>query len=76
MERSTKGSASSQGIPASGPIGVIQVQFSRCHPVLPGAGKGSPANETGFGPPRKIDQEEVAREVEPPIDVVSVRYTR
>ena len=33
-------------------------------------------NETGFGPPRKIGQEEVAREVEPPIDVVSVRYTR
>jgi hypothetical protein len=71
-----KGAASSQGIPASGPIGVIQVQFSRCHPLLPGARKRSAGNETGFGPPRTIGQKEVAREVEPPIDVVSVRYTR
>jgi hypothetical protein len=70
-----KGAASSQGIPASGPIGVIQVQFSRCHPDLPGAKKGA-GNETGTGPPREVGQTEVAREVEPPIDVVSVRYTR
>ena len=71
-----KGAASSQGIPASGPIGVIQVQFSRCHPDLPGAKKRSAGNETGKGPPREVGQTEVAREVEPPIDVVSVRYTR
>ncbi|MGO8898718.1 MAG: hypothetical protein ACLQU5_10280 [Isosphaeraceae bacterium] len=71
-----KGAASSQGIPASGPIGVIQVQFSRCHPDLPGGRKRSAGNETGKGPPREVGQTEVTREVEPPIDVVSVRYTR
>src|SRR5271157_1580138 len=71
-----KGAASSQGIPASGPVGVIQVQFSRCHRVQPGAQKRSASNETGKGPPREVGQTEVAREVEPPIDVVSVRYTR
>jgi hypothetical protein len=71
-----KGAASSQGIPASGPIGVIQVQFSQCHPLLPGVHRKSGGNETGKGPPREVGQTEVAREVEPPIDVVSVRYTR
>ena len=38
--------------------------------------KRSAGNETGKGPPREVGQTEVAREVEPPIDVVSVRYTR
>jgi hypothetical protein len=71
-----KGASSKAGIPASGPVGVIQAQFSRCYRVEPGVRKRSPSNETGLGPPRKVDQEEVAREVEPPIDVVSVRYTR
>ncbi|MGZ3338049.1 MAG: hypothetical protein ACXVB2_19640 [Isosphaeraceae bacterium] len=71
-----KGAASSHGIPTSGPIGVIQVQFSRCLPVLTGAQRRSAGNETGKGPPREVGQTEVAREVEPPIDVVSVRYTR
>jgi len=71
-----KGAASGQGIAASGPIGVIQVQFSRCHPMLPGAQRRSGGNETGKGPPREVGQTEVAREIEPPIDVVSVRYTR
>jgi hypothetical protein len=71
-----KGASSKAGIAASGPVGVIQVQFSRCYAGQAGARKRSAGNETGFGPPRKVDQEEVAREVEKPIDVVSVRYTR
>jgi hypothetical protein len=71
-----KGAASKEGIPASGPVGVIQVQFSRCYPGLVGGRQKSAANETGFGPPLEIGQTEVAREVEPPIDVVSIRYTR
>jgi hypothetical protein len=71
-----KGAASKEGIPATGPVGMIQVQFSQCHPVLPGGRKRSAGNETIPGPPRKVDQKEVEREVEPPIDVVSIRYTR
>jgi hypothetical protein len=61
---------------ALGPVGVIQVQFSRCYPGLADGRRKSPGNETGFGPPREVGQTEVAREVELPIDVVSVRYTR
>ncbi len=71
-----KGAASKEGIPASGPVGVIQVQFSRCYPGLAGGRRRSAGNETGFGPPREVGQTEVAREVEPPIDLVSVRYSR
>jgi hypothetical protein len=71
-----KGAASKEGIPASGPVGVIQVQFSRCYAGLDGGRKRSASNETGFGPPREVGQAEIPREVEPPIDVVSVRYTR
>jgi hypothetical protein len=69
------GASSKAGVPASGPVGVIQVQFSRCYPRLPGQKRGS-SNETGFGPPRDIKQTAVEREIEPPTDVVSVRYTR
>ncbi|MFO0954693.1 MAG: hypothetical protein U0835_26715 [Isosphaeraceae bacterium] len=34
--------ASQEGIPAQGPAGVVQVQFSKCHPALPGGGRASP----------------------------------
>src|SRR5262249_51926878 len=71
-----EGASSQAGIPASGPVGVIQVQFSRCYPRQAGGRSRSPSNETGFGPPRAIKQEAVAREIEPPTDCVSVRYTR
>lgn len=55
---------------------MIEVQFSRGYPELAGGRGKSPGNEAGFGPPREVGQTEIAREVEPPIDVVSVRYTR
>ena len=71
-----EGASSKAGVPASGPVGVIQVQFSRCYTRLPGNRSRSPSNETGFGPPRDVEQEAVTREIEPPVDVVSIRYTR
>jgi hypothetical protein len=71
-----KGASSQAGIPSTGPIGVIQVQFSKCHELLPGGRKRSTANETGFGPPRTVEQVKVEREISPPSDFVTVRYTR
>jgi hypothetical protein len=76
-----KGAASKAGIPATGPIGVIQVQFSRSLlPLPPGlegqSRKRSTRNETGFGPPRSVEQKPVEREIEPPIDAITVRYNR
>jgi hypothetical protein len=71
-----EGASSKAGAAAQGPVGVVQVQFSRCHTRLPGGRSRSPSNETGFGPPRDIEQKAVEREIEPPTDVVSIRYTR
>ncbi len=76
-----KGASSQAGIPATGPVGVIQVQFSKSFlPLPPGlkgqARKRSARNETGFGPPREFEQKPVEREIEPPIDAITARYTR
>jgi hypothetical protein len=71
-----KGAASSQGIQATGPIGVIQVVFSGCYPVLDGIRKRSAGNETGFGAPRELEHTAVELEIEPPTDIISVRYAR
>lgn len=71
-----QGAASQAGLAAEGPIGVIEAQFSHCYPLPRGTRRRSPGNETGFGPPRRVDQEPVFREIDPPIDTVSVRYTR
>lgn len=70
------GASSKAGIPATGPVGVIQVQFSKCHERGTGGRSKSPANETGEGPPRFAKQKAVVREIEPPTDVVTIRYTR
>ena len=71
-----QGAASKEGVSASGPVGVIQVQFSKTKHLPPDALPRSAANETGFGPPRHLEQAELRREVEPAIDFVSIRYTR
>ena len=66
--------ASTKGVVAQGATGVIQVQFARSHP-LPADGRPRGAgNETGFGPPRQGEQKVVAREIEPFIDAVAIRY--
>jgi hypothetical protein len=71
-----QGASAKPGVPASGTVGVIQVQFSKCFPLKEGETPKSPANETGFGPPREVAQKPVVREIAPPTDVVAVRYTR
>lgn len=71
-----KGASSQAGIPAAGPVGVIQVAFSESQPLPANGRPKSAANETGFGPPRHVDQKPVAREITKPVDFITVRYTR
>ena len=68
--------ASTKGVSAQGAVGVVQVQFALCKLLHPDGRPRGAGNETGFGPPREVKQQEVKREVGPPIDVVSIRYTR
>lgn len=70
-----EGASSQARVAATGPVGVIQVQLSRSYPRTAG-GTRSPSNETGFGPERDVRQQPVEREIEPPIELISVRYTR
>ena len=71
-----KGASAKTGKQATAQTGVIQVAFSRSSPLLPGRQKRSAGNETGFGPPEKVEQTPVEREITPPVDFVTVRYTR
>ena len=71
-----KGASSQAGIPAAGPVGVIQVAFSESLPLPADKRPRSGANETGFGPPRHVTQKPVAREITKPVDFITVRYTR
>jgi hypothetical protein len=71
-----KGASSHAGIPATGPVGVIQVAFSESLPLPANKRPRSAANETGFGPPRHVDQKPVEREITKPVDFITVRYTR
>ena len=75
-----KGAASKVGIPAQGKVGVITVRFA-----LAWQGKNIPeeemgardgGNETGFGPPVRVNQQEVQRHTGVVRDVISVRYSR
>lgn len=70
-----QGAVTKAGITARGKVGIIHVQFSECEPLPPG-GKSRSGNETGFGPPKKVEQKVVSYEIHPPHDFVSVRYTR
>ncbi|QEG01351.1 hypothetical protein Mal15_54270 [Stieleria maiorica] len=70
-----KGAASQTGIPATEKIGVIHVQFSYSN-VIPMGSRSSPGKETGFGPPRRVQQKPLRREIDPPHDFVSIRYAR
>lgn len=68
-----QGAASKAGVTARGKVGVIHVQFAACSPLAPGA---KSANETGFGPPIKVEQKVVTYDIKPPHDFVSIRYSR
>ncbi len=70
-----KGAVSQTGIKSRGKVGVIHVQFSHCYPLADGQTTRG-GNETGFGPPRTINQKAVRYEIEPPHNFVSIRYTK
>lgn len=70
-----KGAVTKAGISSRGKVGVIHCQFANCSPI-PDGGKPKTGSETGFGPPRELQQKAVAYEVDSPHDFVTVRYTR
>lgn len=70
-----EGAVSKAGIKARGQVGVIHVQFSECAPLKEGQ-RARTGNETGFGPPRSVQQKAVRFEIEPPHEFVTIRYTR
>lgn len=70
-----KGAVSQAGLAARGKTGVIHVQFSNCRP-LPAGVRARSGSETGFGPPRSVEQKAVPYEIDPPHEFVSVRYAR
>lgn len=71
-----QGAITKAGLASRGQAGIIQVQFAHCSPLDEGAAPRSAGNETGFGPPRSVNQKAVRYEIEPPNDFVSVRYSR
>lgn len=70
-----KGVRGQAGVDANGEVGVIHVQFSFTKKI-PIGGRAAPGKETGFGPPRKVNQKPVRREFDPPHEFVTVRYAR
>ena len=70
-----KGAVSKAGIKSRSQVGAIHVQFSYCRPLKKGEHARS-GNETGFGPPRSVQQKAVSYEIDPPYDFVTIRYTR
>jgi hypothetical protein len=69
------GAATEAGVKSRSQVGSIHIQFSHCHPLKDGDSPRS-GNETGFGPPEKIIQTPVRYEMEPPLEFVTLRYTR
>ena len=70
-----QGAITKAGLKSRGIVGVIHIQFSACYPL--GAGQfARSGNETGFGPPKSVQQQAVRYEVEPPHEFVSIRYQR
>jgi hypothetical protein len=55
-------------------VGVITVAISMSH--IPGKGRARGDAETGFGPPVRVEQEAVSREIDPPHEFISIRYNR
>lgn len=68
-----KGASQKIDVVSTGQVGVIQVQISRCYPA---GSKSASANETGFGPPLKIEQTPQEREIDSPSDIITIRYSK
>jgi len=68
------GKGASQFVPSPerGEPGVICIAFSRTSPK----GKGRGGSETGLGPPRDVNVKEVAVDIEPPMEFLTIRYNR
>jgi hypothetical protein len=67
-----KGASARAPRASQGTTGVLTVAFSFTAP----AGKGRSGSETGFGPLVDIKVEPVERDIDPPHEFVTVRYTR
>jgi hypothetical protein len=68
-----KGASQKIDVVSTGQVGVIQVQISRCYPA---GSKSASGNETGFGPPLKIEQTPQEREIDSPSDIITIRYSK
>ncbi len=66
-----KGAASLFPTKSQGKVGMIEVAIAASHP--PGSKGGA---ETGFGPPVRVEQEVVKRDISSPHEFVTIRYTR
>lgn len=60
--------------PEADSVGVITVSVSKSH--LPTSAKSRGDAETGFGPPIKVEQTVVQRNIDPPHEFISIRYNR
>ena len=69
------GDGASQFAPAmdASKVGTIQLAISNSHEFRRGARGDS---ETGFGPPVKLKQKAVRREIDPPHEFISIQYSR
>jgi hypothetical protein len=70
-----QGAITKAGLKSRGKVGIIHVQFSSCYKLGPGQHARS-GNETGFGPPKSVQQKAVRYEIEAPHEFVSIRYQR
>jgi hypothetical protein len=70
-----KGAVSQAGVISHGQVGVIHVAFAECREIKPGA-KGRGGNETGIGPPIKVNLKPVHYEFENPHEFVTIRYSK
>lgn len=68
-----KGASQNIDVVSTGQVGVIQVQTSRCYPA---GSKSAGGNETGFGPPLRIQQSPQEREIDSPSDIITIRYSK
>ncbi len=67
-----KGASARAPSSSQGKTGVLTVSFSFSFP----AGTARSGSETGFGPPRDVKVKAVQRQIDPPHEFVTVRYTR
>ena len=69
-----KGAISKAGISSRVQVGVIHLQFSNCRSLEGSKSGGRTGKETGFGPPKSVEQKSVRYETDPPHCFISIRY--